>query len=354
MKSSFWLAIGITLCLAAWMLSGHLTAQEPPNATASPAKQPTRALQVKVQTKTLQAQNVTREVTAQGQLEPLRSVQMRAETEGVIVDIKVDRGQRVEANAVCVQIAMDIRQAQLTEARALLRQRQKELASLQRLKKQGLQAENNLIVAQTDLASAKTAIALIQQDIKHTQIRAPFAGILNERLVEQGDFVQRGDVVAVLVDDAVLKVSVQMPQQHIHQLHVGQSAEAQLLNGDRLQGHISYISAVGDTDMHTFRVEVQIPHQDYRAAGSSATVRIPVETLKGHFISPASLALSDAGELGVKTVDADNRVEFHIVEILRTETQGTWVAGLPEEVQLITLGQGFVKAGEKVDSVPEV
>jgi multidrug efflux system membrane fusion protein len=65
------------------------------------------------------------------------------------------------------------------------------------------------------------------------------------------------------------------------------------------------------------------------------------------------LALSDEGVVGVKTVDDDNRVVFHPAEIVRADGDSLWIAGLPERVRAITVGQGFVRAGDEVRPLAE-
>lgn len=60
------------------------------------------------------------------------------------------------------------------------------------------------------------------------------------------------------------------------------------------------------------------------------------------------MSLSPEGQLGIKTVDDDNIVHFFPIEIIRPEIDGIWVTGLPDEVDLITVGQGFVNEGETV------
>jgi multidrug efflux system membrane fusion protein len=68
-----------------------------------------------------------------------------------------------------------------------------------------------------------------------------------------------------------------------------------------------------------------------------------------HSLSPALLGLDEAGTIGVKGVDADNRVEFHPVEIVDSSPEGVSVSGLPAEIRLITIGHGFVKPGDVVE-----
>jgi multidrug efflux system membrane fusion protein len=70
-------------------------------------------------------------------------------------------------------------------------------------------------------------------------------------------------------------------------------------------------------------------------------------------VSPAILALADDGTLGVKTVDEDGTVVFRPVTIVEDGPDGVWLAGLPERVTFITVGQEFVTDGQKVIGVPE-
>ena len=72
-----------------------------------------------------------------------------------------------------------------------------------------------------------------------------------------------------------------------------------------------------------------------------------------HRVSPAVLALDDNGNLGVKTLAEDNTVAFREIKIVKTESNGAWVTGLPNEVTLITLGQGFVNPGEEVEPISD-
>ena len=83
------------------------------------------------------------------------------------------------------------------------------------------------------------------------------------------------------------------------------------------------------------------------------TVTIPTGQMSAHFISPAILSLGTDGQLGVKTVQDDDTVAFHPVVVEQAQTDGVWVSGLPEQARIITIGQGFVSAGEPVVPTPE-
>jgi len=58
--------------------------------------------------------------------------------------------------------------------------------------------------------------------------------------------------------------------------------------------------------------------------------------------------LNDEGAVGVKTVNDDNVVVFHPVEMVSDATDGIWLTGLPHEARIITVGQEFVAEGQTV------
>ncbi len=88
-------------------------------------------------------------------------------------------------------------------------------------------------------------------------------------------------------------------------------------------------------------------------SGVTSEIRIPIKAEKAHFLSPALLSLNDEGVFGVKLVNDDGIVEFHPARIVKSVAAGVWLSGLPDTVRLITVGQGFVRQGDRVKAVPE-
>lgn len=178
--------------------------------------------------------------------------------------------------------------------------------------------------------------------------------MVNERPVEQGDLVERGDVVATLVEVSRLLATAQVPQRAVGGLSIGDIVRVLPAGGKPVDGRITYISGVADADTRSFRIEAEVANPTRTlAAGMSATLQIPLETVSAHSVSPALLTLGNDGEVGVMTVNSNDRVVFHAVGLVRTESGQAWVAGLPGEAQLITIGQGFVTEGQEVEPVDE-
>ncbi len=86
-------------------------------------------------------------------------------------------------------------------------------------------------------------------------------------------------------------------------------------------------------------------------AGFSTQLNIELPTEPAMLLSPAFMALDEQGNIGVKVVNDDNIVEFKSVNLAKSTEQGVWLWGLGEQANVITLGQGFVRAGDKVEPV---
>ena len=88
----------------------------------------------------------------------------------------------------------------LGEAEALVNQRQLEYQAARALAAKGYRAATKMAQAVTLLETARTIEARIRREISHTDIRAPFAGVLEVRHAEQGDFLKKGGPIALVVD----------------------------------------------------------------------------------------------------------------------------------------------------------
>jgi len=164
--------------------------------------------------------------------------------------------------------------------------------------------------------------------------------------------IDRGTIIAEVVDNSGFTVSAQVAQQTLAQLELGKSIEVKLITGDVLPGKLTYISSVADSASRSFTVEAVVDNVDGKyAAGVSASMIVPVEQVEAVFLSPSAIALGDTGDIGVKTIDENQQVVFTPVKLISTSLDGAWVTGIPDGSRVITLGQGFVKTGQTVDPV---
>ena len=184
----------------------------------------------------------------------------------------------------------------------------------------------------------------------YPKIVAPFSGYLETLRVEEGDFLNTGAVCAALIDPDPMLIVADIAEKDIAQVQLGSEARAKLISGRYISGEVTFIASSADKNTRTFRVEISVDNEDRTIRdGVSAEIYIKGKEEAAHKISPAILSLNDQGKLGVRTVTADNRVEFKEINILEDTNSGMWVSGLGEEARIITLGQEYVFQGQTVN-----
>lgn len=347
-----WLiALGVVLLLGIWMASGAGRNPEEDSERATSAASDPGAIP-KVRTMSVTAEPVARTLNVSGRTAPARTVELKAETSGRIVEVPVRRGSRVRAGEVLIRLDAGERVAKLDEARARVRQRELEYEGTLKLKPEGYVSDTLLAQSAAELESARAALRTAQLDLERMEIRAPFDGALQERQVEIGDYVSPGSAVATFVDDRTLVVVGSIAEQHALAVKKGSKGTARLATGQVAQGTVRYIAPVADAATRTFVVELEFANRDARLpAGVTAEIDLPVGTVMAHRISPALLTLDDGGGLGVKIVDDNGQVLFIAAQIVRSSADGVWVTGLPDPARIITVGQGFVKPEQVVHIV---
>lgn len=356
MKSSYIIALVIAAAAAAWLASPYIVGAQNgakpveegqpavPAATVAEEQAPMR-----VQVRDSIAETRVNFLALTGQTEASRQATMEAETAGRVIAVKAEEGAAVKEGDILVELAIEDRQAQLDEARALVRQREIEFKAASQLSSKGFQTQTRLAETKANLEAAQARLRRIEIDIERTVIRAPFDGVVQSRVVEIGDYVGVGEPVALVIDLDPLLAVTQVSEREIAGVKRGQAGTVRLITGDVVDGRVRYISSVASEGTRTFRVELEIDNGDGRlAAGLTSEVRVPVASVSAHNISPAALTLDDKGLIGVKIVDEKNIVRFQPVELVSDGPGGVWLGGLPERVSIITVGQEFVLPGQKV------
>ena len=367
MRSSFIIAGAIALGATLWIASGQFGGEPAQNANAAvtpatpeaepvlvpAAAAPTPSTAIRVQVLDSVAQARQKNVVLRGRTAADRVVEMSAETIGRIDKVLAEKGARVVEGQVIAEIDSADRMAKLAEAKALLQQREEEWTATKSLSEKGFSPKLNLPDQQAKLALSRAAVTSMEIEIGYLTIKAPFDGVLEDRVVEVGKYLQEGDPVATIVDlDPIIIVGA-VSELEIDGIKLGSKAVARLITGQTIEGKIRFIASSADELTRTFRVEIEAPNADYAIRqGVSAEIGVPGAAEQAHVVSPAVLTLDESGAVGVKLVDVANKVGFAPVEIVGEDRGGIWVTGLPEKARIITVGQEFVSAGQVVEPVP--
>ena len=203
--------------------------------------------------------------------------------------------------------------------------------------------------ARAGIQSAEAAVAVVERDIARLHITAPFAGYLETDTAELGRLLQPGAPCATVIQLDPVKLVGFAPETDIARITVGARAGARLTSGVQVTGQVTFAARAADEQTRTFRVEVTVPNGDLAIRdGETAAILIETPGRPAHLIPQSALTLDDDGRLGIRSVTPDNIVQFLPVTYLRDTVDGVWLADLPDQVDIIVVGQEFVTDGVPV------
>ena len=342
---STWIAVLLVILIAGWMGSGFVIPSEEEEIVF--AREDLAPVAVTVETST--AETVPQYYQAEGQALPDRDTVLRAETSGDIAEVLVRKGDDVEVGAVIARFDPAGNIADANRALQELSRAQREFDNAEQLLERGVATADRVSQARATLAAAQAQVTDVEQAAEALTITAPFAGRIEQLDVDEGEFVSAGSDVGRLVDITPLTVAIQVPQQSLTRLKVGQPATVRFITGEEQIGEVTFVGTSAAAETRTFLAEIEVPNADGAIpAGISAEVVIPTGEVTAHFMTPSIVSLDTEGTLGVKVADENNVVAFYPIQVVRAQIDGIWVTGLPVTVDLITIGQGFVNAGETV------
>ena len=184
-------------------------------------------------------------------------------------------------------------------------------------------------------------------ELNRTEVKAPFSRYL-EQIVKPGNYLERGQVCATIIQLNPITFMAEVPEFKINKVKNDQGVVLKLVTGEEVEGKLTFVSKSASPTTRTFKVESQVKNPGgFIRDGLTADMTIKIDKVLAHKISPSILLLSDEGKLGIRSVK-ENLVEFNEIIILEDSADGVWIVGIPEVIEIIIQGQGFVENGQKV------
>ena len=357
MRKTYITASVVAIAIVLWIGSGFLRDESPalPQSVALKnlalqAQNEDRPL-TSVRVNTSYASDQDRSIRVRGQTQPERSVEVQAQISGLVKARPANRGDRVRTGDLLCEITVEDRNANLKEAAAVLSQAELEYQGVMKLVDKGLQSDAGIAAAEARVAAAQAVVQRRLLEKSKLKIKAPFSGVIEEVHMEIGQFVTPGSVCATLVDlDPMLLVG-EVSEHQIAGLKPKLPVTARLSDGRSILGEVRFVSQLANRGTRTYSLEAELPNIDGSIKGGlTAAIDIVTGSNKAHRISAALLVLDDEGNTGVRTVSEAGVVVFYQVDLISESSDGVWVAGLPEVVDLIVVGQQTVVAGERVEA----
>lgn len=277
-----------------------------------------------------------------------------AETDGRITWV-AQVGSRIETNQAIARIDAADLQLDLADSMAQLNGLKSQLkfqdSSLKRL--QQLAASNNVSATQLDEAQAQRdmtrqsikraeiSITQIKRRISQTDVRAPFPGVVVERLVQVGEFVSRGARVARLVDTDHREIRAQAPLSVAGWIREGMEVLVQHQQQESLSP-VSHVIPVGDERSRMFEIRVAAENPAW-IIGSAVRIELPNSEPRELVAIPRDALVLRGSNIFVLRVNNENTVERVSVET------GIGLGGLVEVIGNVSQGDRIViRGGERL------
>jgi multidrug efflux system membrane fusion protein len=300
-------------------------------------------------------QDVAYEIKALGSLEAEEMVQVTAEVEGAVGDVRFHEGDRVGTGTVLAtidpqryRVEHQRAEANLRKAQADVERARSDLARREQLAAEKLVAPEELQRARTEMdrlaaeaASAAAAREIARQNMARAAVRAPRAGVINTKTVETGQFVRTGTVLATLVDTSRLRLRFKVSEAESLRARDGQTLTFHVgaLGGKPFTATVYHVSDMADPSTRQVEVLAWVKNPGLLKPGFFAEVNLASETKQAAVVVPESAVQASERGFVVYAVQ-DNKARARQVQVgLRTGT------GLVEIVSGLKPGETVVVEG---------
>jgi membrane fusion protein, multidrug efflux system len=246
--------------------------------------------------------------------------------EGEAGELDVDRVPEVAAARATFELAQaDFERVKTLFEKKLVSQSEFDLrrAQVETSRRQYESARNGAQQQNQALAAARARAAIARKAVADTVVRAPFDGVVGERLVSVGDYVTRGTKVASVMRVDPLRVELTVPAQHMAEVAVGRSVTFVIdAYPDRtFTGHVRYVSPDVRADSRSLVVEAVVPNADgMLKPGLFATAQIEEASRRPGILVPV-VAVRNVGGTARVFVVKGGQTEERIVTTAQTVGQ---------------------------------
>lgn len=276
-----------------------------------------------------------------GVVEAANQGTLTAQTSGQVVKILVDVDEYVEKDALVIRLKDTQQKASLTQAKA---QQKTAKARLEEIIKQnkrivamhakGLvsnaaldQANANLQAAEAGLNAAKAGLEQAEEQVRYTEIRAPFSGIVTQRHIEEGETANPGQKLMSGLSLEKLRVNVNVPQSLIQQIKKGGKAKIELPDGQFAETTDLTVFPYAQSGSNTFKVRLELssktpglfPGMYVKTAfvvGSKKQLFVPQQAVVYRSEVTGVYVLNEAGKASFRHVRLGGKIDNENIAIL--------------------------------------
>lgn len=298
---------------------------------------------IPVETVAASVERVEDKLVAVGTLEANEMVQVRSEVAGRIVAVEFNEGDPVKKDAVLFRLDDGKLRAQLESTEARLMKARNNLERSRKLLEQTTISPQEFDDAQAEFKEAQAAVDLAREQFDDATIRSPLDGFISERLVSNGQYVEKDRTLVTVVDTDPVKIDTTLPERFLPQLQLGQKVNVKIagLGQKAFTGEVYFIDPRVDPSTRTVKIKARIPNPDGELRpGLFANVELVTGTRDNAIVVPEQAIVPAIDKLTVFVVEGG-------VARRREVTVGARLPGKVEITSGIQTGEMVVISGQQ-------
>lgn len=273
---------------------------------------------------------------------------------GVVEQVFVEEGAYVREGQPLAKLDDDRLKLEAGRAQMSLDQLERGFERNEELYAKQLISEEEYERVKSDYESQQAAVDLALLDLEYTTIRAPFSGVVSERMIRPGNMVGMHEPAFRLTDFDPLLAIMHVPERELRTLRTGQTAELRFdaLPGAVYAGTIARVSPVVDPTTGTFKVTIEVRDPDRALKpGMFGRVRIVYDTREGTLLIPKAAVQAEDDEAAVYVVQ-DSMAQRRVVQVgYEDDAHVEVMSGLAEGEVVVTTGQSSLRDSTRVEVI---
>jgi len=299
-------------------------------------------------------ESISIQSTYVGNLLPNQRLIMKSQIDGVIENIYFDEGEEIVKNKKLLDISTKELSLKLKIALADSKLAESNLNRDEKLAKKNLIANAQLDQTRTFAERASLNKELAKISLNKSLINSPLKGTVKTRFVKVGEFVRKGDrLVEILEVDRIL-VKVNIPEQEILQINIGQKVDIILyiLENKKFEGEVKKIGLEADASNRTFPVEIEVDNRERELRpGMLARATFTQRVDQDQVVVPRHAIMERERGRIVYVVDNGIAVQRKVTIGISQRENVQILMGLNKGEQLVIEGHTKLSDGEEINIV---
>lgn len=285
-------------------------------------------------------------------LEPKDQSTVSIGTSGKLETLRIELGTKVSKGQVIGTIDTKVKQVDLKSKELSVAKLKLDYERNKELLKGNAISENAVIEAKYNYETKQLEVAQLKQQIADANILAPISGIITEKKMMPGEYVNVGAAIATIVDVSKLKTIVYVNEREVYKLKMKQSATitSDVFPGQKIKGEISYISPQGDEN-HNYKIEVLVSKSGVADLKAGTYVKVSFDMqAEGNVLQIPKKALAQGSKNPyVFIAESNNKASKRKIVLGRESGEYVEVlSGLTAGERVITDGQINVISGSNI------